>query len=74
MMPIINRIEPVARARGITSVKELAERAGLAYNTTHALWNNRTERVDFGTLDKLCAALDAEPGDLLIRVKPGQKE
>jgi putative transcriptional regulator len=46
--------------------KELAELAGLHYQTVlNALRN--PQRVDFETLDKLCDALNCEPGDLLKR-------
>ena len=67
---IVNRVGEIARWRGITKITDLAERAGLAYNTAHALYTGRTTRIDYDTLDRLCATLDVQPGDLLVHVKP----
>jgi len=66
---IVNRVGEIARDRGITKITELAERAGLAYNTAHALYTGRTTRIDYDTLDRLCETLDVQPGDLLVRVR-----
>ena len=65
---IINRTATLARRRGIMTITALAARTGLAYNTAHALYTGRTTRIDHDTLDRLCAALDAQPGDLLVYV------
>ena len=65
---IINRTAAIARRCGITTITALAERTGLAYNTAHALYTGRTTRIDHETLNRLCAALDAQPGDLLVYV------
>ena len=69
---IINRTAAIARRRGITTVTALAAHTGLAYNTAHALYNGRSTRIDHDTLDRLCAALDAQPGDLFVYVPPDQ--
>ena len=63
---IINRTAAVARGRGITTITELAMRTGLAYNTAHALFTGRSTRIDHETLDRLCAALGVQPGDLFV--------
>lgn len=65
---IINRTAAVARRQGITTVTALAARTGLAYNTAHALYTGRTTRIDHETLDRLCATLDVQPGELLVYV------
>lgn len=65
-MPVRLRIGEVARQQGLT-IKALAERAGVAYNTAHALFTGRATRIDLDTLDRICAALQVEPGDLFIR-------
>ena len=67
---IINRTAAIARGRGITTITALAAHTGLAYNTAHALYTGRTTRIDHDTLDRLCAALDAQPGDLFVYVPP----
>jgi putative transcriptional regulator len=66
---IVSRVGEIARQRGITKITELAERAGLAYNTAHSLFTGRTTRIDYDTLDRLCETLDVQPGELLVHVK-----
>ena len=53
---------------------ELAERAGLAKNTVMALYHERAKGVTWEVLDKLCAALNCQPGDLIEYVpeKPAE--
>ena len=65
-MPIGIRVGELAKQQGLT-IKALAENAGVAYNTAHALYTGRATRIDLDTLDRICAALSVEPGDLLIR-------
>lgn len=68
---IINRTALIARRQGITTIAALAARTGLAYNTAHALYTSRATRIDHETLDRLCAALDVQPGDLFVYVPHG---
>ena len=65
-MPIRMRIGELARHQSLT-IKALAARAGVAYNTAHALYTGRATRIDLDTLDRICAALQVEPGDLFVR-------
>ncbi len=65
-MPITMRIGELAKQQGLT-IKALAVRAGLAYNTAHALYTSRATRIDLDTLDRICDALRVEPGEILIR-------
>ena len=65
-MPVRVRVGELARQQGLT-IKALAERAGVAYNTAHALYTGRATRIDLDTLDRMCAALQAEPGELFLR-------
>lgn len=37
----------------------------LAYSTISELYHNKVRRIDVGTLDTLCAALDCQVGDLI---------
>jgi len=50
----------------------LAQETGIAYTTLHRLGKARAKSVDFGVLDKICGALNCQPGDLLIRILNGQ--
>ncbi|HSH78337.1 MAG TPA: helix-turn-helix transcriptional regulator, partial [Herpetosiphonaceae bacterium] len=56
----------LAKHQGLT-IKALAARAGVAYNTAHSLYTSRATRIDLDTLDRICDALRVEPGDVLIR-------
>ncbi len=65
-MAIALRVGELAKAQGLT-IKALAARAGVSYNTAHALYTGRATRIDLDTLDRMCAALGVRPGDLLSR-------
>ena len=65
-MPVSLRIGELARHQGLT-IKALAERAGVAYNTAYALYTGRATRIDLDTLDRICAALRVAPSDVFIR-------
>ncbi|CUH97388.1 hypothetical protein P22_3516 [Propionispora sp. 2/2-37] len=47
------------------NMSALAESTGLSRNTIFLLYHEKTERMDFKTLEKLCNALNCQPGDLL---------
>lgn len=59
------RLHKVAADRDIIRIGVMAERAGLSAQTVSGLWNNNVVRIDLGTLEALCEALDCTPGDLL---------
>jgi DNA-binding Xre family transcriptional regulator len=59
------RIKEVAQARGITTIKALAEAADLAYDTAADYWHGRMQRIDRDVLARICKALDTTPGELL---------
>ncbi len=65
-MAVRLRIGEVAKQQGLT-IKGLSERAGVAYNTAHSLYTGRATRIDLDTLDRFCAALQVEPGELFTR-------
>jgi len=69
-MMIVNRIGEVTRQKGM-SVKDLADRAKVAYGTAHGLYTGASKRIDIGILDRICAALEVQPGDVLVRVEEG---
>ena len=68
-MAIELRVGAIAKQQGFT-IKSLAERAGVAYNTAHSVCTGRATRIDLDTLDRLCGALDVSPGELLDRSVP----
>ena len=47
------------------SLKELSERVGITLANLSILKTGKARAVRVDTLNKLCAALDCQPGDLL---------
>ena len=45
--------------------KALADITGIRPNTISALWHSTIKRLEIEQIDKLCAALNCQPGDLL---------
>ena len=62
------RIREVAEAKSISRT-QIAKRGTLDYKTVQRIWNDPYKNVDLFTLDRLCEALDVEPGELLERVQ-----
>jgi len=61
------RIEQMLEDRG-RSLYWLAKESEITYA---ALWNlkeRRTDGITFPVLDRICKALECQPGDLLVRV------
>ncbi len=70
-MAIRLRLRELLEERGMTQT-ELQAMTGLGYSSINAMYHNKTQRVEFATLDALCAALRCEPGDLLVRDSKGR--
>ena len=47
------------------SVTDLSDRVGITMANISILKNGRAKAVKLSTLEKICAALDCQPGDLL---------
>ena len=61
----------VMLARRKMKVGELAEKVGITLANISILKNGKAKAVRMETLDKICATLDCQPGDLLeYRVEP----
>jgi len=46
------------------SIAEVARMTNISYNAVYNIYHNKTASIDFGTLDKLCWALECKIGDL----------
>ncbi len=68
---VILRVREIAEQRGVRNIKELAERAELAYDTARDLWHGRMQRIDRDVLYRVCKALNCRPGDVLVRDDEG---
>lgn len=52
--------------RNRTKVPELHETSGVNKNTLYAIYNNTCTRVDLSVINRICKALNCQPGDLLV--------
>lgn len=55
----------VMMAKRKMSLTELAEKVGITLANMSILKTGKAKAVRFETLDKLCRALDCQPGDIL---------
>ena len=63
---IVSHLQDILTERSM-SRREMARRSGLNVNTVCKMANDDNRMVDLTTLDKVCAVLQVEPGDLLVR-------
>lgn len=56
------------------NMSDLAKSAGIARNTVSALYYEDGKGVTWDVLEKLCAALSCQPGDLIEYVPDPPKE
>jgi len=63
-MAIIVNLDVMLARRKMRS-KELAERVGITEQNVSLLKSGKVKGVRFETLDRICAALDCQPGDIL---------
>ena len=61
---IKNRLSRLLGERRMTQ-KKLAELTQLRTSTINAIFNERSTRIEYEVLDKICIALQCQPGDLL---------
>nr|WP_319382675.1 helix-turn-helix transcriptional regulator [uncultured Roseibium sp.] len=64
-MPIIIELDVMLARRKMRS-KELAERIGITEQNVSLLKSGKVKGVRFDTLEKICEALDCQPGDILV--------
>lgn len=57
----------ISRILGERRIKitEFAEKAGIAKNTVMSLYHEKGKGITWDVLEKICAALNCQPGDLL---------
>lgn len=71
-MAIIINVD-VMLAKRKMSVTELSERVGITMANISILKNGKARAIKLDTLDRICRALDCQPGDILEYV-PGDGE
>ena len=70
-MPITVNLDVMLARRKIRS-RELAERIGITEQNVSLLKSGKVKGVRFETLEKICAALKCQPGDILA-LPPAKK-
>lgn len=63
-MPIIINLDVMLAKRKMRS-RDLAARIGIAEQNVSLLKSGKVKGVRFETLEKICEALDCQPGDIL---------
>lgn len=63
-MPIVVNLDVMLAKRKWKS-KQLAENIGITEQNLSVLRSGRAKAIRFTTLDKICKALDCQPGDIL---------
>ena len=63
-MPIIVNLDVMLARRKMRS-KELAERIGITEQNVSLLKSGKVKGVRFETLERICEALECQPGDIL---------
>lgn len=63
-MPIIVNLDVVLAQRKMR-LNSLSEKVGITPQNLSVLKTGKAKAIRFATLEKLCAALDCQPGDIL---------
>lgn len=63
-MPIIVNLDVMLARRKMRS-RDLAQRIGIAEQNVSLLKSGKIRGIRFETLEKICAVLDCQPGDIL---------
>lgn len=71
-MAIRIRLDDLLYARRMT-LTELSERVGVTIVNLSILKTGKARAIRFSTLDAICAALDCQPGDIIVH-EPGARE
>ena len=71
-MAIIINVD-VMLARRKMSVTKLAEEVGISLTNLSLLKTGKVKGIRFATLNRICAVLDCQPGDIL-EYRPGEED
>lgn len=72
-MPIIVTLDIMLAKRKVRS-KQLAEIVGITEQNVSLLKSGKVKGVRFETLERICRALDCQPGDLLVYEEDGETD
>ena len=71
-MAIVVNLDVMLAKRKMT-LSQLSEQVDITLANLSILKNNKAKAVRFSTLEAICAALDCQPGDILVYV-PEEKQ
>ena len=71
-MAIMLNLDVVMAQRKMT-LSQLSEQVDITLANLSILKNNKAKAVRFSTLEAICAALDCQPGDILVYVPDGKE-
>ena len=71
-MAIMVSLDVVMAQRKMT-LSQLSEQVDITLANLIILKNNKAKAVRFSTLEAICAALDCQPGDILVYVPDGKE-
>ena len=60
------KVKEIAQSKGIDTAYKLKEKANLSPSTAYRLFNNTVSTITLDTLEKVCQALDCDPGDIFF--------
>jgi putative transcriptional regulator len=60
------RIKDVAEAKDFKNAHRLQLAAELSPHVAQRLWRGEVEKISMETLNRICRALDCQPGDLFV--------
>ena len=61
------KIREIAEKSGIKTAYQLQKKADLAPSTAYRFFKNNASQITLETLEKICSALECDPGDLIVR-------
>jgi putative transcriptional regulator len=68
-MPITSRLPQLMADKKIRSINKLAKETGVGTPALYRLYDGTNVRIDYTTLEALCAFFDCGIGDILVYIK-----
>lgn len=66
-------LDRVLFENGNMKIPRLQEMSGVNKNTLYAIYNGSITRMDVSVIDRICAALNCQPGDLFEYIPDKEK-
>lgn len=70
---IVNHVSRAMGERRL-SIRKVADSAGLSYSSVHAIYHDKARRLDWQTVDALCAAVGVQSLTELFEYVPDRSE